>query len=167
MTEITEKAEPGSLKAYITGEMLEKRATGIERISIPRFNGRLVLRCRTMSDRDLLRLSLDAREADDEVEGLIEAGITALLNSCEGCETDQTDAEGNPVDLGKRLGLELSTYLGEDAECGQAHDDREAVVEIFGGEADIVETATELGQLQARANRRIADEMVGNSGAAS
>ncbi|HTG23807.1 MAG TPA: hypothetical protein VK681_27485 [Reyranella sp.] len=157
----------GSLRAHITGDMKAKRASTVEKVAVPRFNGRLILRCRTMSDRDLLRLSLDAQEADDQVEGLIDAGITALLNSCEGCETDQVDAQGSPVDLGRALGLELSTYLGEEAGCGQAQDDREAVVEIFGGEADIVETANKLGQLQARANSRIAEDTVGNSGAAS
>lgn len=155
---------PGSLKAHITGEMKERRANTVERVKVPRFNGRLLLRCRTMSDRDLLRMSLDAEEAPDKVEGLIQAGITALLDTCEGSETV---IDGETIDLGAKLGLELSTYLGEDANCGAARDDREAVVEVFGGEADIVETAAKLGQIQTLANAKIAEDIAGNSDAAS
>lgn len=155
--------DPASLKAYVTGNLAAKQATTIQKVPVPRFGGRLTLRCRTLADRDLLRLSVDAEESPDRVEGLIQAAVTSLLQSCEGCETE---IDGETVDLDKRLGLELSQYLGEEAGCGSAHTDREAVLEVFGGEVDIVETATKLQQIQALGNAEIAGETVGNSEAA-
>jgi hypothetical protein len=160
-------AEPGSVKAYILGDIKAKRESVTERVPVPRFNGRVVLRCHSLADRDALRLSLEAEETEDKVEGLIQAAITALLSSCDGVETDQTGPDGKPVDLGVKLGLELSQYLGPDADCGTARSDREAVVEIFGGEADIVMAANELGSLQQIANVEIEKQVVGESGAAS
>lgn len=157
----TAPAEPGSLRAYVIGEVEERRESTVERIGIPRFKGRLVLRCHTVHDRDLLRASLELEEAKDKVEGLIQGAITALLNSCDGVETDKGD------DLGVKLGVELSQYLGPDVKCGQARDDREAVLEIFGSEADLVSTANKLGFLSEAANEQIEVQIVGNSDAAS
>ena len=163
MTEETDAAA-GSLKAHITADLRAKRQTTIEKIPVPRFNGRLLLRCNTLDDRDWLRMSLDAQAQEDEVEGLVDAAITALLGSCVGSETK---IDGETIDLGKQLGLELSAFLGKDAECGDAQTDAEAVVEIFGGEADIVEAANHLEGRHRSSNSKIADDVVGNSEAAS
>jgi hypothetical protein len=159
--------EAGTLKAYITSELRSKRAAGVERIPIPRFNGKLVLRCRTVSDRERIGYTVTIEQAKDKVQGLIEAAVAQLLSTCEGVETDQTGADGQPVDIGQTLGVGLSQYLGPDAECGKAHDDTEAVLEIFGSEADLVEAVAELQTLSGDNNARIEREIVGNSEATS
>lgn len=159
-TALEATAEPGSLRAYILAEQEERRESTVERIMVPRLP-RVVLRCHTMHDRDLLAASIEREENPNKVEGLIQAATTALLNSCDGVETDKGD------DLGVKLGVQLSQYLGTDAKCGQARDDREAVLEVFGSEADLVKAANELGSLSEAANEQIEVQIVGNSDAAS
>jgi hypothetical protein len=155
---------PGSLQAFILGGMRAAQAEAIQGIAVPRFGGRLVVRYHSLPSRELIRISMEAQKHPDEVEGLIQASVTALLESCEGCETT---IDGQTHDLGVKLGLGLAGLLGETAGCDGAANDREAVFLIFGDEADIVTCANKLQQFQALANTRAADEIVGNSGAAS
>jgi hypothetical protein len=155
-------AEPddGSLKSYITGQMREKRAASIERLPIPRFP-RLILRCRTPSDRERLELAcgIERADKDGEIPALIEGSAKLLVNTCEGIETDRGE------DIGCRLGVELATYLGPEL-CGVPHDDLEAALGVFQSEADIVESAGELQNRSGETNMRIEREIVGNSEAA-
>jgi hypothetical protein len=152
-----------SLRAYILDGMRVEQEDAIQRIRIPRFDDRLVLRCHSLPSRELIRIGMVAQNHTDEVEGLIQASITALLKSCDGCETT---VDGTTHDLGVKLGLDLAEMLGAAAGCDGAMSDREAVCLIFKDEADIVTCANELQQFQALANARSADEMVGNSEAA-
>lgn len=163
-TRETTEGAPGSLQAYILGGMKAEQAQTVQKIPVPRFDGRLVVRYHSLPSRELIRISMVAQNHTDEVEGLIQASITALLGSCEGCETT---IDGVTHDLGVKLGLGLSQMLGEGAGCDGAANDREAVCLIFGDEADIVTCANELQQFQALANARAADDMVGNSEAVS
>jgi hypothetical protein len=174
-----ENGAPGSLQAYILGGIKAKQTATVQKIPVPRFEGRLVVRYHSLPSRELIRISMVAQKYPDEatatgaeereveqaqVEGLIQASVTALLESCEGCETT---IDGVTHDLGVKLGLGLSRMLGEAAECDGAANDREAVFLIFQDEADIVTCANKLRQFQALANARSADDMVGNSGAVS
>jgi hypothetical protein len=161
--EAVEDTTGGSLQAYILGGIKAEQTDTIQRIRVPRFDGRLVLRCHSLPSRELLRISMIAQKDADEVEGLIQASITALLESCEGCETT---VDGTTHDLGVKLGLDLAQMLGAAAGCDGAREDREAVCLVFKDEADIVTCANELQQFQALANARSADKMVGNSEAA-
>jgi hypothetical protein len=161
-TETTPEVAPelGSVRSYILAEQEERRESTVERITIPRLP-RVVLRCHTMHDRDLLAASIEREENPNKVEGLIQGAIIALLTSCDGVETDKGD------DLGVQLGVQLSQYLGPDAKCGTARTDEEAVLEVFGSEADLVKSAGELETLSTAANEQIEVQIVGNSDAAS
>jgi hypothetical protein len=152
----------GTLKAYITGQMREKRQQRVEKLAIPRFKGTLLLRCHTASDREQLAYSYIVEKAGDEnaVPALIEGAIRLLLETCEGVETDRGE------DLGCKLGIELATYLGPDV-CGVPHDDTEATLGIFDSEADIVVVAGELQNASGATNVQIEREIAGNSEAAS
>lgn len=154
-------AVPDTLKSYITGQMREKREASIERLPIPRFGGRLILRCRTPSDRERLDLSYGVERAakDNEVPALIEGSAKLLLDTCQGVESDRGE------DLGCKLGVELATYLGAEV-CGVPHGDLEATLGVFASEADVVETAGELQNRSGETNVRIEREIAGNSEAA-
>jgi hypothetical protein len=158
---MSEEAD-GTLKAYIIGQMQEKRAASIERLPIPRFTGRLVLRCRTPSDRDRLAYGYRverAAEGENAIPALVEGAVKLLLDTCDGVETDREE------DLGVKLGIGLATYLGPEV-CGVPHDDTEAVLGIFGGEVDVVEAAGELQNRSGATNIAIEREIAGNSEAA-
>ena len=150
-----EEIVPGSLQAYITADIRKQHAQEIEKVPVPRFNGRLVLRCQSVDPRTVIRIGLSAEENPDPVEGVIMAAVEALLASCVGTETDKGD------DLGYPLGAALAGYLGLVKE-DEIISDREAVLVIFGDESEIVEAAAGLRRFQQAASKKVSENIVGN-----
>lgn len=148
---------PGSIQSYISGAIRKRLATEIEKVPVPRFGGRLVLRCQAVDPRTLIRMGLEQQEADDPVDGVINAAVDGLLAACVGSETDRGE------DLGVRLGAELANTLGLTEGFDAPITDREAVFLVFDDEAEIVEAAASLSRFQELAMNRAGDEIVGKS----
>jgi hypothetical protein len=151
----------GSLQEYVLGALV-KRSTEIQKLPIPRFGGRLVIRYGQVPPRDLLRLSLQLESAKgDEVDRLLVSLADALLKACQGTETDKGD------DLGKKLGTDLADYLGVEPPLGEwsPEGDREAVFVIFDDDVELVKHANQLRQVAELAQEQAQGELVGNSGA--
>lgn len=153
----------GSLGKYIAGDLRRRHAARVVEVPVPRFNGRLVLHCRTLDPRMRLEMSVAASQDGEriDVDGLIAGATTALLGSC---EKSSTTMDGVVHDL-PPLGMALSQLLGPEAECGSAQSDQEAAIEVFGDEADLVEAANTLREESEVAGDEIVKETVGNSGA--
>jgi len=148
---------PGSVQSYILGALREKVASEIEKVPVPRFGGRLVLRCQAVDSRTRIRMGLETNEADDPVQGIIDASIDGLLAACVGSETDRGE------DLGAKLGVELATMLGLTEGLEHPVNDREAVYLIFEDEAEIVEAAVSLAKFQDVAQQKASDDVLGKS----
>lgn len=154
--------QTGSLREFINGNLRRKHAATIEKISVPRFNGRLVLRCRSLDPKTRLEMSLAATPQEGEqfdVNGLIDGAITALVKSCIASETE---IDGVIHDL-PPLGVALSQFLGADAECGMAQADEEAAIEVFRDVDDLVEAANDLRLKSEAAGEKVQAEIQGNS----
>lgn len=162
-----ETGAAGSLREYINGDLRKKYAQRVEKIAIPRFNGRLLLRCRTLDPEMRLEMTVAATEASQgeriTAKGLIAGATAALLQSCEGAEAT---FEGTLHELPK-LGISLSRFLGAEADCGLAQTDEEAVIEVFGAADDMVEAANKLRALSEGTAVEVEAEIAGNSEAAS
>lgn len=151
----------GSIQSYVLGALREKLAGEIEKVPVPRFGGRLILRCQAVDPRTRIKMGLDSSEADDPVDGVINASIDGLLAACVGCETDRGE------DLGVKLGVELATQLGLTEGLDFAVSDREAVRLVFEDEAEIVEAAVSLGNFQELAQKKASEDVLGKSSEAS
>jgi hypothetical protein len=156
-------SDPGSLQAYITSDIKKAQEQEIQKIAVPRFEGRLIVRYKAVDARTLIKIGIDAQGDPDEVNGVITAAVDALLAACEGTETDRGE------DLGKVLGAELAGFLGlgEVVSTDSIQGNREGVFLIFDDEFAIVNTSNQLKQFQQLANQKIGEEIVGNSGAVS
>jgi hypothetical protein len=152
--------DPGSLQAYINAGIAERQADAIQKVPVPRYQGRLVVRYKAIDARSLIRIGIDAEKNPDEVSGVIDAAVAVLLASCDGCETTM---DGETTDLGVKLGTDLTTLLG----ITEILTPEEAVYAVFEDEVAIVNTANQLRQFQQLAGAEITEAVVGNSEAAS
>lgn len=154
-----EAIAPGSIQAYINGDIRKRQTQEVQKLPVPRFNGRLIARYGTVDPRTLIAIGIEGEKNPDQVEGLITASVDTLLAACQGTETE---IDGETHDLGQTLGAGLAAFLGLEG----AQTDREGVFLIFEDELDIINTANQLKQLQQMANQQITDAVVGKSKAA-
>ncbi len=152
---------PGSIQSYINGALRKRLTSEVEKVPVPRFGGRLVLRCQAVDPRTLIRMGLESQEAADPVDGVINAAVDGLLAACVGSETDRGE------DLGVPLGSALAATLGLTENMDVPINDREAVFLIFEDEAEIVEAAASLNRFQELAMRDAGNDIVKNSAAAA
>ncbi len=154
-------SDPGSIQAYITADIKKAQEQEIQKIPIPRFEGRLIVRYKAVDARTLIKIGIDAQKDPDEVNGVITAAVDSLLATCEGTETDRGE------DLGKPLGADLAAFLGlgEVVSGDPVQGNREGVYLIFDDEFAIVNTSNQLTQFQELANQKVSDNIVGESDA--
>ena len=62
---------PGSIQAYVTSQIRKGLSTETQKIAVPKFGGRLILKCQAVDARTAIRMSIEAQQDPDEVEGLI------------------------------------------------------------------------------------------------
>lgn len=160
-------AEQGSsnIRSQIVAGMRAKRAQLPVEIPVPRFEGRLVLHCKTLTPRQRLASSLAAQDGTGEigVDGLIDGAIMGLAGSL---EKATTNIDGQEIVVASSW-LQLSQELGAEGECGAAQTDEEAVVEVFGDEAELVHAFDLLGEASQANSEGVVREAVGESEAAS
>jgi hypothetical protein len=154
-----------SIRSEIIANMRAKRAQKTVKIPVPRFEGRLVVHCRTLTPRQRLASSLAAQDGTGEigVDGLIDGAIMGLGGSL---EKATTNIDGQEIIVATTW-LQLSQELGPEGECGMAQTDEEAVVEVFGDEAELVHAFDLLGEASQTNTTAVVKETVGESGAAS
>ena len=147
-----------SIRDYINAEIKQKRAGEVQTLPVPRMP-RLLIKYRTLDDREIIRLSLETQEGDDPVQSLIDASLDSLIASSIGSESDRGE------DLELPLGAALATFLGL-GEClnpDPKKADREGAYLIFESERALVETASELSLFSTEANQKVAESIVKNS----
>lgn len=159
-----EQIVDGSVQGYIRSAMRKSMAREIEKVPVPQFQGKLVLRCQALEPRALIKMGIDVQEAANPVDGVIDASVDALLAACVGSESDRGEDLGVPLGaaLATTLGLTEGTQLSLDPQAA----DREAVFLVFGNEAEIVAAANSLQSFQQLVQEKANNEIVGNSGAA-
>ncbi len=157
-------AEQGStsIRSHIVSAMRAKREQGTVEIPVARFDGRLVLHCRTLTPRERIDTGLASGGAQD-AEGLI---LAAMKGLSEALQKATTNIDGQEITVASTW-LELSQELGPEGECGAAQNDEEAVLEVFGDEIDLVRASEALEVASGGGDQKAREAVTGESGAAT